>query len=42
MVSPQFYFNVASDPIFIYGYTFLIALYFLGVFIIRRMIDLKV
>jgi tight adherence protein B len=42
MVSPQFYFNVASDPIFIYGYTFLIALYFLGVYIIRRMIDLKV
>lgn len=42
MVSPQFYFNVASDPIFIYGYTFLILLYFLGVFIIRRMIDLKV
>lgn len=42
MVSPQFYFNVASDPIFIYGYTFLIALYFLGVWIIRRMIDLKV
>lgn len=42
MVSPQFYFNVAGDPIFIYGYSFLIALYFLGVFIIRRMIDLKV
>lgn len=42
MVSPQFYFNVASDPIFIYGYTFLILLYFLGVYIIRRMIDLKV
>lgn len=42
LVSPKFYFEVASDPIFIWGYTALIVLYFIGVFIIRRMIDLKV
>lgn len=42
LVSPQFYLNVAGDPLFIYGFTSLIVLYFLGVIIIRRMIDLKV
>lgn len=41
-VSPQFYFDVAADPIFIYGFTGLIILYFIGVMVIRRMIDLKV
>ena len=42
LVSPQFYFDVAGDPIFIYGFTGLIVLYFIGVYIIRRMIDLEV
>ena len=42
LVSPQFYLNVAGDPLFTYGFTSLIVLYFIGVYIIRRMIDLKV
>jgi tight adherence protein B len=41
-VNPTFYLTVAADPIFIYGSTGLIVLYFIGVFTIRRMIDLKV
>lgn len=41
-VSPEFYIEVAADPIFIWGFTFLIVLYFVGVFTIRRMVDLKV
>lgn len=41
-LNSRFYFDVAGDPIFIYGFTGLIILYFIGVFTIRRMIDLKV
>ena len=41
-VSPRFYLDVVDDPIFIYGYVSLMALYAIGVYIIRRMIDLKV
>lgn len=41
-VNPSFYLQVATDPIFIYGSTGLVVLYFIGVFMIRRMIDLKV
>ena len=41
-LNSKFYFDVAGDPIFIYGFTGLIILYFIGVFTIRRMIDLKV
>ena len=41
-VSPKFYLDVVDDPIFIYGYVSLMILYGLGVYIIRRMIDLKV
>jgi tight adherence protein B len=41
-VNPGFYLAVAEDPIFIYGSTFLIVLYFIGVLMIRRMVDLKV
>lgn len=37
-----FYFEVAGDPIFIYGFTGLAILYAVGVMTIRRMIDLKV
>jgi tight adherence protein B len=42
LVSPQFYFAVATDPIFIWGFAVLLVMYFIGVFMIRRMIDLKV
>lgn len=41
-VNPAFYLDVAADPIFIWGFASLILLYFLGVFIIRHMVDLKV
>lgn len=41
-VNPGFYLAVARDPIFIVGFTGLILLYALGVFMIRHMIDLKV
>lgn len=42
LVNPAFYLEVASDPIFIWGFVSLILLYFVGVLIIRHMIDLKV
>ena len=38
----RFFFDVASDPIFIYGFSALAVLYVIGVFMIRRLIDLKV
>lgn len=41
-VNPQFYLEVADDPMFIQGYTGLIIFYFIGIFWIRRMVDLKV
>ena len=41
-LNPKFYFDVAEDKIFVYGFTGLIALYIVGVYTIRRMIDLKV
>ncbi len=41
-VNPAFYLDVASDPIFVIGFPALLLLYALGVFIIRRMVDLKV
>ena len=40
--NPSFYLEVASDPIFVFGFTGLLLNYALGVFMIRRMIDLKV
>lgn len=42
MVNPAFYMDVATDPIFIWGFGSLILLYFIGVLTIRRMVDLKV
>jgi tight adherence protein B len=42
ILNREFYFDVADDPVFITGFTGLIALYLIGVFTIRRMIDLKV
>ncbi len=41
-LNSKFYFDVSSDPIFTYGFTGLLILYFIGVYTIRRMIDLKV
>lgn len=42
LINPAFYMDVAADPIFIFGFSGLILLYFVGVFAIRRMTDLKV
>ena len=42
MINPGFYLEYSRDPAFIIGFSVLIGLYFLGVVIIRRMIDLKV
>ncbi len=42
LLNSKFYFEVASDPIFVQGFTGLMMLYLLGVFWIRRLIDLKV
>ena len=42
VLNSKFYFDVSGDPIFIYGFTGLLILYCIGVFTIRRMIDLKV
>jgi tight adherence protein B len=41
-VSPGFYFDVAQDPIFVVGFSSLILLYAIGVYIIRRIVDIKV
>jgi tight adherence protein B len=41
-VNAGFYFDVAQDPIFIVGFSSLLLLYAIGVYIIRRMVDLKV
>lgn len=42
LLNSSFYFEVASDPMFATGFTGLLILYCIGVFTIRRMIDLKV
>ena len=42
LMNPKFYFDVAGDPIFSTGFTLLILLYLIGVYAIRRLIDLKV
>ena len=42
LVNPGFYLNVARDPIFLFGLPTLIAVYFLGVFWIRKLVDIKV
>lgn len=41
-LNAKFYFDVSDDPIFVYGFTGLLILYIIGVYTIRRMIDLKV
>ena len=40
--SPGFYLEVADDPAFVPGFAILIGMDFIGFYIIRRMIDLKV
>lgn len=42
MINPGFYLENAQDPAFLIGFSFLMALYAVGVFAIRRMVDLKV
>lgn len=42
VLNSTFYFEVASDPIFVQGFTGLLFLYIIGVYWIRRLIDLKV
>jgi len=42
LVNPRFYIDVARDPIFLFGLPTLIAVYFLGVFWIRKLVDIKV
>jgi tight adherence protein B len=42
MVNPKFYLDVAQDSIFIVGLPSLIGLYLLGVFWIRKLVDIKV
>jgi tight adherence protein B len=42
MMNPAFYLGVATDPIFYIGFPIMIVWYLFGIFMIRRMIDLKV
>ena len=41
-LSPRFYLDVAQDPIFVFGFPMLLVVYLIGVFSIRRLVDLKV
>ena len=42
MANPAFFFDVAGDPFFVPGFVVLIAWYIVGLFWIRKMVDLKV
>ncbi|MDE2437513.1 MAG: type II secretion system F family protein [Sphingomonadales bacterium] len=42
LVNARFYLDVATDPMFVIGFTTLLLMYVIGVWMIRRMIDLKV
>lgn len=42
LVTPQYYLSNSDDPIFIYGSIGLLIMYILGVYIIRRLVDIKV
>lgn len=42
LVNPEFYLNVARDPIFLVGFPSLMLLYFIGVFWIRHLVNIKV
>src|SRR5262245_48036688 len=41
LVNPGFYLDVAKDPIFLFGFPGLMILYFIGVFWIRNLVNLK-
>ena len=41
-MNPAFYLGVATDPIFYIGFPIMIGWYLVGIYMIRRMIDLKV
>lgn len=41
-VNPEFYLNVARDPIFLVGFPSLMLLYFIGVMWIRHLVNIKV
>ena len=42
MVNPGFYLDVAQDTIFLVGFPALMVLYGIGVYAIRRLVDIKV
>lgn len=42
LLTPQYYLESADDPIFVYGFITLTIMYILGVYIIRRLVDIKV
>ena len=42
LVNPAFYLDVAQDPIFMFGLPTMIIWYFVGVFWIRKLVDIKV
>lgn len=42
LLTPSFYLENIEDPILIYGFIVLLVMYCMGVYIIRRLIDLKV
>lgn len=42
LLAPSYYLDVADDPIVVYGSITLFVMYCIGVYVIRRMIDLKV
>ena len=42
LAAPEFYLDVAEDPIFVFGSIILILLYFVGILAIRKLVDLKV
>lgn len=42
LFNPRFFLDVANDPWFVPGFGMLVALYLIGFFTIRRMVDLKV
>jgi tight adherence protein B len=42
VINPSFFLDVAQDPIFKYGFSFLIVLYLIGAVWLRRLVNLKV
>ena len=41
-MAPEYYLETSEDPIFIYSAITLVVMYIVGVYVIRRLIDLKV